>query len=100
MSLGLVHVVDIILVLMTMEPLSVMLVLEDFREDSFGVLRLTILVQLSIVLDVHTSSVYSIELIFHLSRRPRRSLSTSCSWITASTLGYRRSINFYLGSWS
>jgi hypothetical protein len=68
MSLSLVHVIDIILVLMTMEiSLSVMLVLEDFRKNSFGVLRLTIWVQLSIVLDVHASSVNSIELIFYLS---------------------------------
>ena len=31
MSLGVVHVIDIILVLMAMETLSVVLVLEDFR---------------------------------------------------------------------
>jgi len=42
MSLSIVHVVDIILLLITMETLSVMLILEDFRKDSFGVLRLTV----------------------------------------------------------
>lgn len=64
-SLGLVHVVDIILVLVAMETLSIVLVFKDFGENAF-ILRLTILVQLSVVLDVHASSVNSIELILNL----------------------------------
>ena len=64
-SLGLVHMVNVILVLMAMKTLSIVLILKDLGQNAF-ILR-TIGVMLSIVLNVHTSSVNSIELIFNLS---------------------------------
>lgn len=86
-SLGIVHVVDIILLLVTVEALPIVLILEDFRENALGVLRLAVLVHLSIVLNVHASSVYGVELVLDLARRPWGSLSSCCSWIATSTLG-------------
>ena len=64
-SLSLVHMVNVILVLVAMETLSIVLILKDLGQNTF--ILLTISVKLSIILDVHASSVYSIELIFNLS---------------------------------
>jgi len=61
------------------------LVFENLGKNSFSVAWLSIMVDcLAITLDAHTSSMYSIELIFDIVGSPRRSLSTSSSgrmWI-------------------
>jgi len=79
------------------------LVFENLGKNSFSVAWLSIMVDcLAITLDAHTSSMYSIELIFDIVGSPRRSLSTSSSgrmWIVV-TLSNWWSRNINLCSWS
>ena len=66
----LVHRVNIVL----MHIVSIVLVLEDLRQDSLGARRLTLVVDdvlIAIALDAHASTVDSIELVLDASIGPR-----------------------------
>lgn len=66
----LVHRVDIVL----MHVVSIVLVLEDLRQDSLGARRLTLVVDdvlIAIALDAHASAVDGIELVLDASISPR-----------------------------
>lgn len=68
--MSLVHRVDIVL----MHVVSIVLVLEDLRQDSLGARRLTLVVDdvlIAIALDAHASTVDGIELVLDASISPR-----------------------------
>jgi hypothetical protein len=80
-AMGIVHVVHVVLLL----HLPVVLVLEDLREDAFGVVAVALVLDLHIValiiLNVHTSAVDSVELILHSVALARASSGTGGAWI-------------------
>lgn len=81
--------------------LSVVLIFENFCQNSFGVYCLTIMINsLSVTLNAHASSMDCIELSLNIGRSSRRSLTTSSSLWSSITLGYWRSSNLYFSSWS
>jgi hypothetical protein len=89
-------------VLLIMESvLSVVLIFENFGENSFGVNRLTVVIyRLSVALDAHASSMDCIELSLNIRGSSRRSLATSSGLWSSITLSYRRSGNLNFSSWS
>jgi len=81
--------------------LSIVLIFENFSQNSFGVNCLTVVIyRLSIALDAHTSSMDCIELSLDIGGCSWRSLTTSSGLWASITLGHRRSSNFNFSSWS
>jgi hypothetical protein len=86
LAVGLVQVIDVVLLLAMERLLSGVLTLENFCENTFGVSILVWCASTS--LNIYTSTMDAVELIFNVSRGPWRSLPSCTSWI-ASSLSYR-----------
>lgn len=82
LSMSLIHVVNIVLMLVVLYCLSVMLILEDFCQDSFCASRNTWVINsaTTTILNAHTSTMNSIELILCIVGS-WGSLTSSSSWI-------------------
>ena len=84
-----------IVLLLTMECLmSSMLIFENFSQDSF-----VIWILLAVSLDVHSTPMNSIKLVFDVSWCSWRSLSSSCTWVGTSLSDWW-SWDINLCSWS
>ena len=81
---------------------SVVLVFENFGQDSFRIDWLTIVIDcLSIALDAHSSSMHCVELSFVIGLWTRRSLTTSsCLWSSISlSYWWPGNLDFSSRSW-
>ena len=85
LTMGLVHVLNVVLLLLLSVEriLPRVLVLKNLGEDSLCRSREPSLIIIS-SLDVHSSSVNCVELVFDVRRRPRRALASCRTWVTCS----------------
>ena len=73
-----------------LNSLSILLIFKKFCQNTFSALWLIYSICCPNTLNIHSSSMDSIELIFHLNSSSRRSLTTSSVWINL-VLSNRRS---------
>lgn len=78
LAMSLIHVIDIVLLLLAIDCLSIVLILKYFGEDSLVSSDWQSILIIVACIDAHSSSMDSIELVLHIIRCSRGPLTSSC----------------------